>query len=539
RAGRRRGQPHGRGDPCAKSHFTFRDDPGECRGGEWDGTKAKGGPGSAAGSSSAGTPASPSRKLFRDDIDYDVKQTVGPALPDPPPSVAGPRPCLRRAAEERVRRAQDTQRTCREPDQDLLDVRRPPGPGERALRRDRGGEGGRRARPGGRRRGPGPSGLDPAEPVGRPEEPDAHSEPPRHARERLAVRQARRRRGTAGVLHGPTVPVEDVRGTGVHRPERRDDGRPRGGDTGPGAGRRRGGRGGGRPGRRLLRLGPQPVPARGEAQRLRLPSLPRQEPGERVHRGPRAGHRRRPRRRLPPSRLAVPRPGHGGPRPPDAAVEELPPPRVQAPVAPADAPVRDRVVGPGGGPVRLLRAAEPERWGGDRRAARGPAGGAGDGGGGDGGGDGEDADAARCDAETRLAVAGTLQNLSDEPANLIQFTIVRDCIGTIARVANEDVESGEVTDLTQFMAKNALASLSHWFRKIATSGSERIAVGGAGGFPPGGASPGAGGGRRSFSRRGSILWVANTLTLDESKTDSSLVQGLAGGISKNVVLNDG
>lgn len=127
------------------------------------------------------------------------------------------------------------------------------------------------------------------------------------------------------------------------------------------------------------------------------------------------------------------------------------------------------------------------------RLGRGPAGGAGDGGGGDGGGDGEDADAARCDAETRLAVAGTLQNLSDEPANLIQFTIVRDCIGTIARVANEDVESGEVTDLTQFMAKNALASLSHWFRKIATSGSERIAGGGAGGFPPGGASPGAGG----------------------------------------------
>ena len=102
---------------------------------------------------------------------------------------------------------------------------------------------------------------------------------------------------------------------------------------------------------------------------------------------------------------------------------------------------------------------------------------------------GEDAD--KCDAETRLAVAGTLQNLSDEPANLIQFTIVKDCIGTIARVANEDAESGAGTDLTQFMAKNALASLSHWFRKIATSGTERITS--TGGFPPGGASPGAGG----------------------------------------------
>lgn len=75
--------------------------------------------------------------------------------------------------------------------------------------------------------------------------------------------------------------------------------------------------------------------------------------------------------------------------------------------------------------------------------------------------------------ESRMAAMATLQNLSDEPANLIQFTIVEDCIGTIIKVARGDSGRGEQTDLTSFMAKNTLATLSHWFRKIATSGAER------------------------------------------------------------------
>lgn len=79
------------------------------------------------------------------------------------------------------------------------------------------------------------------------------------------------------------------------------------------------------------------------------------------------------------------------------------------------------------------------------------------------------------DGEWMAAVA-TLQNLSDEPANLIQFTIVNDCIGTLIQIAGGDVKSGEKTDLGSFMAKNTLATLSHWFRKIATSGSERCGV---------------------------------------------------------------
>ena len=76
--------------------------------------------------------------------------------------------------------------------------------------------------------------------------------------------------------------------------------------------------------------------------------------------------------------------------------------------------------------------------------------------------------------EARMAAVATLQNLSDEPANLIQFTIVKDCIGTLIQIAREDVMKGGKTDMTSFMAKNALVTLSHWFRKIATSGSERM-----------------------------------------------------------------
>jgi len=78
------------------------------------------------------------------------------------------------------------------------------------------------------------------------------------------------------------------------------------------------------------------------------------------------------------------------------------------------------------------------------------------------------------DDEARIAAVAILQNLADEPANLIQFTIVKDCIGTIIRIAREDVVKGETTDLTSFMAKNTLATLSHWFRKIAQSGLDRM-----------------------------------------------------------------
>ncbi|KAL7468946.1 hypothetical protein ACHAXS_009181 [Conticribra weissflogii] len=74
--------------------------------------------------------------------------------------------------------------------------------------------------------------------------------------------------------------------------------------------------------------------------------------------------------------------------------------------------------------------------------------------------------------EEVVAAVAALQNLSDEPANLIQFTIVKDCVSTIITLSRG--KPGEPTDLTAFMAKNTIGTLSHWFRKIATSGSERI-----------------------------------------------------------------
>lgn len=87
----------------------------------------------------------------------------------------------------------------------------------------------------------------------------------------------------------------------------------------------------------------------------------------------------------------------------------------------------------------------------------------------------------RCNSEYKeevLPAIASLQNLSDEPANLIQFTIVKDCIGTIIRLAQFEkarMIDGVETHLTQFLAKNALATLSYWFCKIAMSGEQRIA----------------------------------------------------------------
>lgn len=83
-----------------------------------------------------------------------------------------------------------------------------------------------------------------------------------------------------------------------------------------------------------------------------------------------------------------------------------------------------------------------------------------------------------------LAAVASLQNLSDEPANLIQFTIVKDCIGTIIYLAQFEkahMIDGVETHLAQFLAKNALATLSYWFRKIAMSGEQRIAEDAKGG----------------------------------------------------------
>jgi len=82
-----------------------------------------------------------------------------------------------------------------------------------------------------------------------------------------------------------------------------------------------------------------------------------------------------------------------------------------------------------------------------------------------------------------VAAVATLQNLADEPANLIQFTIVKNCVASIIEVARSDDNGKKETDVAAFLAKNTLVTLSHWFRRIATSGSERI-VSGSGGRAP-------------------------------------------------------
>lgn len=76
--------------------------------------------------------------------------------------------------------------------------------------------------------------------------------------------------------------------------------------------------------------------------------------------------------------------------------------------------------------------------------------------------------------ETVAAIA-TLQNLADEPANLILFTTVKNCVASILELARRcDDYGAKETELASFLAKNTLATLSHFFRRIATSGSERI-----------------------------------------------------------------
>lgn len=70
--------------------------------------------------------------------------------------------------------------------------------------------------------------------------------------------------------------------------------------------------------------------------------------------------------------------------------------------------------------------------------------------------------------EERLAALSAIKNLTDEPANLIPMSNTTDCIATLMHLAHGRQEG--VTPLMQYRACDALATLSHWLRKIATSG---------------------------------------------------------------------
>jgi hypothetical protein len=78
------------------------------------------------------------------------------------------------------------------------------------------------------------------------------------------------------------------------------------------------------------------------------------------------------------------------------------------------------------------------------------------------------------DGEERLAAIHALKNLTDEPANLIPMTNTPECFATLMQIAHASDES--VTEMMQFLGCDALATLSHWFRSIATSGQRIEAV---------------------------------------------------------------
>ena len=72
------------------------------------------------------------------------------------------------------------------------------------------------------------------------------------------------------------------------------------------------------------------------------------------------------------------------------------------------------------------------------------------------------------DSEERLSAVQALTNLTNEPANLIPMTNTPECLATLMQIAHAGDDS--VTEMMQFLACDALATLSHWFRSIATSG---------------------------------------------------------------------
>lgn len=70
--------------------------------------------------------------------------------------------------------------------------------------------------------------------------------------------------------------------------------------------------------------------------------------------------------------------------------------------------------------------------------------------------------------EERLSAIHALKNLTDEPANLIPMTNTPECFATLMQIAHASDDS--VTEIMQYLGCDALATLSHWFRSIATSG---------------------------------------------------------------------
>eukprot|EP00573_Skeletonema_grethae_P007728 CAMPEP_0201693942 /NCGR_PEP_ID=MMETSP0578-20130828/6373_1 /ASSEMBLY_ACC=CAM_ASM_000663 /TAXON_ID=267565 /ORGANISM="Skeletonema grethea, Strain CCMP 1804" /LENGTH=586 /DNA_ID=CAMNT_0048179551 /DNA_START=69 /DNA_END=1829 /DNA_ORIENTATION=+ len=76
-----------------------------------------------------------------------------------------------------------------------------------------------------------------------------------------------------------------------------------------------------------------------------------------------------------------------------------------------------------------------------------------------------------CSEEETVAAMAALQHLADDPANLNHFIAAKNCISFISVLARSDYYGEKETGIAAFLAKNTLATLSHWIRRIATSGS--------------------------------------------------------------------
>lgn len=73
-------------------------------------------------------------------------------------------------------------------------------------------------------------------------------------------------------------------------------------------------------------------------------------------------------------------------------------------------------------------------------------------------------------SEEKLAAVSGLKNLTDDPANLIPMSNTPECFATLMQIAHG--HDKDVSEEMQYLACDALATLSHWLRKIASSGQK-------------------------------------------------------------------
>jgi len=71
------------------------------------------------------------------------------------------------------------------------------------------------------------------------------------------------------------------------------------------------------------------------------------------------------------------------------------------------------------------------------------------------------------DHTEKLSAISALKNLTDDPGNLVPMTNTPQCFATLIRIAHG--QESDTTEEMRYLACDGLATLSHWFRKVATS----------------------------------------------------------------------